>query len=301
MAVIILNQKPKKAKQRYVKLKPVNNPKTIADDARRTMKRMAEPMKADIALILEQMQANQTLSAAEVGRRLENIRRTYEDMFAMNAPQIAKAWVDRVNQNNRTKMIADLRDKLGIDVGTILNEDMQKELDIMMLESATYIKTIPTQLVGKVAERVLQHYKGQPFPENRTLRQQIKEEFKVSDNRAKVLARDQTAKMNTSISAIRQHDIGIEMYIWRTVKDERVVGKPGGLYPKGTKLHKNHYIMEGKCCRWDDPNVYSEDNGKTWKQRTENMPHNHPGDDIQCRCRPEALIDIQALKVKWAE
>lgn len=301
MAVIILNQKPKKAKKRYVKLKPVNNPKTIADDARRTMKRMAEPMKADIAFILEQMQANQTLSAAEVGRRLENIRRTYEDMFAMNAPQIAKAWVDRVNQNNRKKLMAEIRDRLGIDVGTILNEDMQKDLDIMMLESATYIKTIPTQLVGKVAQRVLQHYKGQPFPENRTLRQQIKEEFKVSDNRAKVLARDQTAKMNTSISAIRQKDIGIDMYIWRTVQDERVVGKPGGLYPKGTKLHKNHYIMEGKCCRWDDPNVYSTDNGKTWKQRTQNMPHNHPGDDIQCRCRPEALIDIEALKVKWAE
>lgn len=301
MAVIILNQKPKKAKKRYVKLKPVNNPKTIADDARRTMKRMAEPMKADIALILEQMQANQTLSAAEVGRRLENIRRTYEDMFAMNAPQIAKAWVDRVNQNNRKKLMAEIRERLGIDVGTILNEDMQKDLDIMMLESATYIKTIPTQLVGKVAQRVLQHYKGQPFPENRTLRQQIKEEFKVSDNRAKVLARDQTAKMNTSISAIRQKDIGIDMYIWRTVQDERVVGKPGGLYPKGTKLHKNHYIMEGKCCRWDDPNVYSTDNGKTWKARTANMPHNHPGDDIQCRCRPEALIDIEALKVKWAE
>ena len=301
MAVIILNQKPKKAKQRYVNLKPVNNPKTIADDARRTMKRMAEPMKQDINLILEQMRANQTLSASEVGRRLENIRRTYEDMFAMNAPQIAKSWVDRVNQNNRKKLMANLREQLGIDVGTILNEDMQKDLDIMMLESATYIKTIPTQLVGKVAERVLQHYKGQPFPENRTLRQQIKEEFKVSDNRAKVLARDQTAKMNTSINAIRDKDIGIEMYIWRTSRDERVVGTPGGKYPKGTKLHRNHYLMEGKWCRWDDPNVYSTDQGKTWKQRAENMPHNHPGNDIQCRCVAEGVIDIQALKVKWAK
>ena len=301
MAVIILNQKPKKAKKRYVRLKPVNNPKTIADDARRTMKRMAEPMKADINIILEQMQNDQTLSAAEVGRRLENVRKTYEDMFSMNANQIAKSWVDRVNKNNRTKMIAELREKLGIDVGTILDEKMQKDLDIMMWESSTYIKTIPTQLVAKVAQRVLQHYQGKPFPENRTLRQQIKEEFKISDGRAKVIARDQTAKMNTSISAIRQRDIGIDMYIWRTVQDERVVGKPGGLYPKGTKLHKNHYIMEGKCCRWDDPNVYSTDNGKTWKARTANMPHNHPGDDIQCRCRPEALIDIEALKVKWAE
>lgn len=301
MAVIILNSKPKKAKSKYKRLKPVNNPTTIADEARRTMKRMAEPMKQDINLILEQMRRDNTLTPAEVGRRLENIRKTYEEMFAMNANQLAKSWVDRVNLNNRKKTMAQLREALGIDVGTILNEDMRKELDIMMLESATYIKTIPTQLVGKVAERVLQHYKGIQFPENRTLQGQIKEEFKVSDNRAKVLARDQTAKMNTSISAIRQNDIGIEMYIWRTVQDERVVGKPGGRYPKGTKLHKNHYIMEGKYCMWKDPTVYSDDKGKTWKKRTENMPKNHPGDDIMCRCRPEAVIDIEKLRVKWAE
>lgn len=301
MAVIILNSKPKKSKKKYVRMKPVNNPTTIESEARRRLKKMTEPMKADIELILEQMQNDQRVTAAEVGRRLENIRKTYEEMFAMNAGQIAESWVNRVNQNNRKKMMADMRKKLGIDVGTILDEDMKKDLEIMMLEASTYIKTIPTQLVFKVSDRVLQHFKGLPFPENRTLRQQIKEEFKVSDGRAKVLARDQTAKMNTSISALRQKAVGIDMYIWRTVQDERVVGTPGGRYPKGTALHKNHYIMEGKCCRWDDPNVYSEDNGKTWKNRTEQMPHNHPGDDIMCRCRPEALIDIESLKVKWAK
>lgn len=301
MAVIILNAKPKKSKKKYVRLKPVNNPKTIADDARRTMKRMAEPMKADINTILEQMQNDQTMTAAEVGRRLSNVRKTYEDMFALNSEQIAKTWVERVNKNNRNKMVAEMREKLGIDVGTILDEDINKDLEIMMYEAAMYIKTIPTELVLRVSDRVLQHYKGIPFPENRTLQKQIQEEFHVSDGRAKVLARDQTAKMNTSISAMRQKAVGIDMYIWRTVNDERVVGTPGGKYPKGTKLHKNHYIMEGKCCRWDDPNVYSDDNGKTWKQRTEQMPHNHPGDDIMCRCRPEAFIDIEALKVKWAE
>ena len=301
MAVIILNSKPKKAKKRYAKLQPVPNPKTIADDARRHLKNMAEPMKQDINVIIEQMRTDQNLTAAEVGRRLESIRNTYTEMFALNAQQMAKAWVDRVNKNNRTKMMADLRKKLGIDVGTILNEQMQKDLDIMMWEASTYIKTIPSEMTRRVADRVLQHYKGQPFPENRTLKEQIAEEFHVSDNRAKVIARDQTAKMNTSISAIRQKAIGIDMYIWRTMKDERVVGKPGGKYTKINPLHKDHYIMEGKVCRWDNPNVYSEDNGKTWKNRLAKMPHNHPGDDIQCRCRPEALIDIESLRVKWEE
>lgn len=301
MAVIILNQKPKKAKKRYVRLKPVNDPKTIADDARIAMKKMTEPIKMDIETILEEMRQNNTMTPADVGHRLENIKKMYEEVFSLNAEQMSKVWVDRVNGYNRRKTIAELRESLGIDVGTILDENMQKDLDIMMWEAASYIKTIPSQLVGRVADRVLEHYKGIPFPQNRTLKQQIKEEFHVSDGRAKVLARDQTAKMNTSISAIRQANIGITMYIWRTVKDSHVVGTPGGKYPKGTKLHKDHYIMEGKYCRWDNPDVYSDDQGNTWKQRTERMPHNHPGDDIMCRCRPEAVVDIEKLRVQWAK
>ena len=95
MAVIILNSKPKKAKSKYKRLPPVNNPTTIADDAKRAMKRMAEPMKQDINIILEQMRKDNTLTPSEVGRRLENIRRTYEEMFSMNAGQLAKSWVDR--------------------------------------------------------------------------------------------------------------------------------------------------------------------------------------------------------------
>jgi len=138
------------------------------------------------------------------------------------------------------------------------------------------------------------------MPENRTLARQIKEEFKVSDGRAKVLARDQTSKMNSAITGLRQKSVGIDKYIWETSMDRRVVGTPGGLYPKTTKLHKNHYVMEGKVCRWDDPTVYSDDKGKTWIKRTEQMPHNHPGDDILCRCRAAPLIDIEELKVKWS-
>ena len=59
--------------------------------------------------------------------------------------------------------------------------------------------------------------------------------------------------------------------------------------------------MQGLLCKWADPNVYSDDKGKTWKARTAEMPHNHPGDDIMCRCRAAPFIDIEALKVKWSE
>ena len=301
MAVIVLNQKPKPSKKKYVKAQPVKDPKKIEWEARRSLFNISQPIKADIQSVLDQMRLNPTMQASEVGRQLERIKNLYQMQFEGISDEMAWEWVTKVNDWNRDKTLDTLRKALGIDVGTILTEDLQKDLNMMMYEASMYIKTIPSEMVRRVSERVLQHYKGIPMPENRTLAGQIKEEFRISDGRAKVLARDQTSKMNNAISAIRQKSVGIDKYIWETSMDRRVVGTPGGLYPKGTKLHKNHYVMEGILCRWDDPTVYSTDKGKTWIKRTEQMPKNHPGDDIMCRCRAAPYIDIEELKVKWAE
>lgn len=301
MAVIILNSKPKPSKKKFVKAKPVKDPKRIEWAARRTLLNLSIPIKEDIKKVLEQMETNPYITPAQVAMRLDEIRKAYQAQYEGLAPDIANQWVNDVNKYNREQTMETLRQALGIDVGTVIKESMKEDLDMMMYEAAMYIKTIPNELVLKVADRVLQHYKGIPMPENRTLAGQIREEFKVSDGRAKVLARDQTAKMNTSISALRQKEVGIDKYIWETSKDKRVVGTPGGLYKKINPKHKNHYKMEGLLCRWDDPTVYSKDKGKTWIKREADMPMNHPGDDILCRCRPAPYIDIEELMVKWAE
>lgn len=298
MAVIILNKAPKPSPKKQVEGKVVNDPKGIEQEARRTLKNITKPIQLELEGIIQEMRDK---SAREVGKELEAVKKNYDFQLSVTAEQIAENWVGKVNRYNREKFMSQMRQTLGIDIGAIVDEAMKDDLEVMVLEAANYIKSIPDYLVGHVADRVVQHFKGIPMPENRTLRQQIKEEFKISDGRAKVLARDQTAKMNTAVTAIRQQNLGIDCYIWKTVEDNAVVGKPGGLYPKPTKLHRNHYIMNGLLCKWDDANVYSDDKGKTWKQRTAEMPHNHPGDDIMCRCRPAPFIDIEKLKVKWSK
>lgn len=298
MAVIILNKAPKPAQKKQIEGKVIDDPKSIENEARRTLKNITKPIQLELEYIIDNMRDK---SAREVGKELEAVKKNYDFQLETTAEQIAENWVGKVNRYNKEKFMSHMRKTLGIDIGAIVDEAMKDELEIMVMENASYIKSIPNYLVGHVADRVVQHFKGIPMPENRTLRQQIKEEFKVSDGRAKVLARDQTSKMNTSISAIRQVNLGIDCYVWKTVEDERVVGKPGGVYPKTTKLHKNHYIMQGLLCKWADPHVYSDDKGATWKPRTAQMPHNHPGDDIMCRCRPAPFIDIEKLKVKWSE
>jgi SPP1 gp7 family putative phage head morphogenesis protein len=93
---------------------------------------------------------------------------------------------------------------------------------------------------------------------------------KISQGRANFIARDQIGKLNGHISQRRMESAGLSMYEWMTSGDERV--------------RESHWIMDGLLCRWDDPTVYSDDGGKTWKDRPSGAVLLHPGDDFQCRC-----------------
>lgn len=114
------------------------------------------------------------------------------------------------------------------------------------------------------------------------LTEQIKKINKsLSDSKCRLIARDQIGKLNGQVTEAQMEEIGLEMYIWETSGDERVRGNPYGKYPDAVP---SHYLMDGLLCRWDDPNVYSPDGGKTWVDRPFKAVHLHPGQDIQCRC-----------------
>lgn len=98
--------------------------------------------------------------------------------------------------------------------------------------------------------------------------EKILERFEVSRSRAKLIARDQTAKLNGDLTERRQVAAGVTGYIWRTSLDERVRGNPAGKYPNA---RPSHWIKEGKSFKWNNPPA---DTG-------------HPGQDYQCRCTAE--------------
>jgi SPP1 gp7 family putative phage head morphogenesis protein len=92
----------------------------------------------------------------------------------------------------------------------------------------------------------------------------------IKAGRANLIARDQIGKLNGLVPQARMEAVGLDLYEWSTSLDERVRG--------------SHASLEGKICRWDDPAVYSDDGGKTWKDRPADWCQLHPGYNIQCRC-----------------
>jgi SPP1 gp7 family putative phage head morphogenesis protein len=103
------------------------------------------------------------------------------------------------------------------------------------------------------------------------LAKEIEKMMGISRKRAKLIARDQIGKLNGKVNHKRQTNLGINKYIWRTGKDRRVRGTPGGAFPNAKY---SHFAREGKTFSWDEP---PEDG--------------HPGEPVLCRCGAEPDFD----------
>lgn len=109
----------------------------------------------------------------------------------------------------------------------------------------------------------------------------IMSEWGFAKVKAKFWARQSIAVFMVKLQETRYTSAGLLFYQWSTSHDERVRGKPGGLYPKALPTH---FVMDRKYCKWSDPTVYSDDK-KIWKSRQAiGAPSVHPGQDWNCRC-----------------
>lgn len=84
--------------------------------------------------------------------------------------------------------------------------------------------------------------------------------FKKSRTRAKLIARDQVAKLNGNLTRLRQTNLGVEKYRWQDSADNRV--------------RTTHLANDGKIFSWDKPPFAT----------------GHPGQDVQCRCWAEPIF-----------
>lgn len=99
------------------------------------------------------------------------------------------------------------------------------------------------------------------------IRDQIKERLGVSESRAKLIARDQTLKYNSSVHTAQAKDAGIAKFRWSTSHD-------GAVRPM-------HRALDGEIFAYDDPPITNDDGDR-----------NLPGEDYQCRCVALPIIDL---------
>jgi len=166
-----------------------------------------------------------------------------------------------MNQDNKRKFYKSLEDSIGINLSSIArNENLTDLLVAKTQENVALIRSIPEEYFKKIETIV---YEGTTQGSKAgSMISQIRKAGKVSENKARLIARDQTSKLNSALNQQRQQNIGVEEYIWVTADDGRV--------------RENHDNKNGKIFRWDKPPA---DTG-------------HPGQDVNCRCVAQPIIKI---------
>lgn len=191
------------------------------------------------------------------------------------AQQLSLEFGQSVAQFNRGQMRSMLRAAVGVDY-TRAEPWLADEVRSWAAENARLITSIPEQSLTKIEGMAQRGVRSGASAQD--IAREIRAEFDVTDARARLIARDQVSKLNGDLTRKRQEGLGIELYRWQSSRDERV--------------RASHDALEGKLCRWDDPTVYSDDDGATWRARSSiGGVELHPGEDFQCRCHGEPAID----------
>lgn len=177
------------------------------------------------------------------------------------AREIASAFVLGTNRANRQRFYSAVEQAIGVNLaGVVAEEGLEDTLVAATSRNVNLIKSIPEQYFDQIEQIVMtQTLQGQTA---RSITEEIRDVGNTTESRAKLIARDQTSKLNGDLNKVRQENLGVEEYVWETSDDERV--------------RQSHKDNDGKTFRWDTPPPET----------------GHPGHDIQCRCVARPVVKL---------
>lgn len=220
----------------------------------------------------------------DVSDLLSTVTKIFEKMATA-----LKARVEDFGLEYRVEGMAKLTRKLSISewkksvqktLGLDLTEDyytgelFEKLLKDWVNANVDLIKTIPQDSLSEMRELVMEGYRtGRPTTK---IVKDIQKVYGTNRRHAKLIARDQIAKLNGQISKFQQEDAGVTEYIWSTSMDSRV--------------RPSHAALNGKRFKWSDPPIVDPKTGRRC----------HPGEDYQCRCVALAVFDFDTINLPIA-
>lgn len=177
------------------------------------------------------------------------------------AGRIATQFVERGNAQNQRETAESLKRQTGIDLADYLHKQgrIAEKVEQMTQANVALIRSVHSQYFDKIQTAVTQSLlKGESQAD---LVAELRKIAEMTENRAKLIARDQTSKLNASLTQARHEELGITHYRWSTSGDERV--------------RDTHIENDGKIFAYDAP---PDETG-------------HPGHDINCRCVAIPVLD----------
>lgn len=164
--------------------------------------------------------------------------------------------------------------------GRRIFQALQKELQTTQIgdrvqqiveQNAQLIQTVPEKLATEFSRMAADNkYAGKRPDELLEIYKQKAPH--LTDVEARRIARTETGKAATALVQARAEKLGLNLYIWRTAKDQRVRG--------------SHTFMEGIICAWDDP-----PNPEVLSGSPRSYGNYHPSGIFNCRCYAEVVVN----------
>lgn len=178
--------------------------------------------------------------------------------FNALATRIARKFVTTADRTNEQRTKRDL----GIDV-FVGNQELRDYVEVSIFDNVRLIESIPQQYLTQVDSIVMTNVRAGNRPS--AIVKLLQKQFNITENRAKLIARDQTNKINSNLSQMRQMSAGFEYFRWETSHDERVRDRHEEVAKRVTAYGRGIF-------RYDYPPIVDQ-----------NAPQK-PGEPIQCRC-----------------
>ncbi|MCK5126818.1 MAG: minor capsid protein [candidate division Zixibacteria bacterium] len=128
----------------------------------------------------------------------------------------------------------------------ILGDDvtLQEYIQASIYDNTNLITSIPAQYLGQVESIVMTNVRS--GNRSSAIIKTLQQQYGVTKRRAKMIARDQTAKVNADLSRQRQTLAGFEYFQWQDSDDSRVRDRHESIANNVTAYGKGVY-------RWDNP------------------------------------------------
>lgn len=259
-----MNRKHRKEKKR--KIRAVSSPKSPEVTYRKQLSFLVNRMRKEVAdnLIPALISLEPEYVADTYAKTLEEVfdrmRRSF-DNIETQASIVSNSFVGNSNSVNKRRFYRAMEEAVGVNLHSVIqNENLEDILVATTRENVSLIKSIPEEYFKNIESIVFSN--TVQSRSSSSIIKQIQKQGNSTLKRAKLIARDQSSKLNSALNQQRQKNLGVEEYIWRTAGDSRV--------------RESHESKNGKIFRWDDP---PSDTG-------------HPGQDIQCRCVAQAIINV---------
>jgi SPP1 gp7 family putative phage head morphogenesis protein len=173
---------------------------------------------------------------------------------------------------NKGQFDSMIKHAFGIETIAIPEPWVETQLELFKNQNAQLLNELKDDELDRVSGIIQRGIQTGASEEQ--IKDEIEETFETVENHSKLIAIDQIAKLNASVTKLRQQEIGISTYVWRTRLDERV--------------RPRHRVLEGKLCQWQDSTVYLNSKSGKWENReTIKATLVHTGVDPRCRCVPQ--------------